>query len=182
MRLDPAWLAWFTLPFAVVYGADMVTVLANREQLLQDWLRRARESQWAHYEAERSFLKQHFSIGIPLVLLTAFSGTTVFASISLNPALWFQLIVAGITVLAAILSGLQTFLRNADRASAHRAAATYYSSLRRELEQILAQPTTSLSDGEITGIREKLSELAERSPAIPSRVWKRTEKLIAARV
>lgn len=150
-------------------------------ELLLDWLRRARESQWGHYAAERSLLRGHYVIGIPLVLLTAFAGTSIFATISLQTDTWFKVAVALTSVVAAILSGLQTFLRNADRASNHRSAGGSYGALRRELEQWLASGGALPSAQELTTLRRRLDDLAEHSPAIPPRVWARTERRLEER-
>lgn len=154
---------------------------ANQEDLLQRWLHRTRESQWGHYEAERSLLRGHYALGIPLVLLTAFTGTSVFGLISLNPDRWFKIVVGLTSVAAAVLSGLQTFLRMSDRAALHRGAAAAYADLRRDIEQRLAT-SRNQSDEDLTQLRERLSYLADRSPAIPPRVWKRTEKTLSARL
>jgi hypothetical protein len=153
----------------------------DNDKLLREWLRRTRESQWGHYEAERSLLRGHYLIGIPLVALTAFAGTAVFATLSSNPQLWFKVVVALTSVIAAILSGLQTFLRNADRASAHRTAASGYGALRRELEQSLAGDPSRLAPEQIDGFRTRLDDLAGYSPALSQRVWDRTERKLAKR-
>jgi hypothetical protein len=152
------------------------------QQLLREWLRRARESQWGHYGAERSYLRVHYLIGLPLVVLTTFSGTSVFVTMSSTADQWFQLLVGTTSVVAAILGGLQTFLRSTDRAAAHRTAATNYASLRRRLEQAIALGTGSECDTALLDdVRDRLSELADRSPPIPQRVWRRTEKELASR-
>lgn len=159
----------------------MFTPPTTPEELLQSWLRRAREAQWAHYETERSLLRVHYGIGVPLVLLTAFAGTSVFASISRQPATWFRVLVGLTSVLAAILSGLQTFLRTSDRASTHRSAAGSYGAIRRELETAIAVQQGSVTADLLTTISDRLDELASRSPAIPARVWLRVERTLAKR-
>lgn len=151
-------------------------------QLLLEWLRRARESQWGHYGAERRLLRAHYFLGVPVVALTAFSGTSVFATLSSRPDQWFQVLVGTTAVIAAILGGLQTFLRSTDRAADHRAAATKYAALRRRLEQAIAIGVgTDDAAAVLDDMRERLSGLADGSPPIPQRVWRRTEKSLAGR-
>lgn len=151
-------------------------------RLLTDWRRRAREAQWAHYGAERRMQRSHFAIGIPLVLLTSFSGTSVFATLSTDTSTTFTTIVGLTAVAAAILGGLQTFLRVTDRAAAHRVAAGRYGSLRRTIEQELAINPDGITAETVTAIRDQLAELAEQSPPIPTRVWARTERHLAQRL
>jgi type II secretory pathway pseudopilin PulG len=95
---------------------------------------------------------------------------------------WFKILVALTSVIAAILGGLQTFLRSSDRAAVHRAAATRYASLRRTIELAIARSATApIDDSALDKLEERLSELADQSPAIPRRVWKRTERMLARR-
>jgi len=159
----------------------MAETVDGAHGLLTDWRRRTREAQWAHYAAEHRLQRSHFAIGIPLVLLTSFSGTSVFATLSTDTGTVFRSIVGLTAIAAAILGGLQTFLRVPDRAAAHRAAAGRYGSVRRAIEQELAMNPTTITPDLVTAIRVQLAELAEQSPPIPSRVWTRTERRLAQR-
>lgn len=154
--------------------------LPTIESVLRDWHRRARESQWAHYEAERRLLRGHYLIGLPLIVLSAFTGTSIFASIATNPSRAFKTIVGFTALAGAILGALQTFLRSSDRAGAHRSAATDYSDLRRRLEVLLATDTNPNNEA-VEQVRSRLGELAARSPAIDPRVWRATERKLLIR-
>jgi hypothetical protein len=124
--------------------------------------------------------RHHYLLGIPLVVLTAVTGTSVFATISATPQRWFQLLIGGASVTAAVLGALQTFLRPADEVAAHRSAAAAYSALRRTLEQRRVQ-SSALPDDALDGARERFADLADRSPVVPPRVWERTCRRLGAR-
>jgi hypothetical protein len=150
------------------------------EQLLSDWHRRARESQFAHYEAVKPLARANTSFGIVVVVLSSFVGTSLFATLESQATPSFRLVIGFISVLAAVLSSLQTFLRYAERAEKHRASGARFGSLRREIE--LLQATGAPYDqGRIENIREKLDSISSESPEISENVWKKTEALLKAR-
>jgi len=158
----------------------MVTAPQDQASLLNDWWRRSREAQWAHYATGRFFTRSHYIIGIPLVLLTAFSGTSVFYVMTTNPNRKLGFVVATTSVIAAILGGLQTFLRLSDQAAAHRAAAVEYSGIRRYLEEVIA--TCSLNGThDVTVLRDRFDDITKSSPPVPGRIWARTEDTLAER-
>ena len=158
----------------------MVSPPQDQVSLLNDWWRRSREAQWAHYATGRSFTRSHYIIGIPLVLLTAFSGTSVFYVMTTSPNRNLGFVVATTSVIAAILGGLQTFLRLSDQAAAHRAAAVEYSGIRRYLEEVIA--TCSLNGAhDVTVLRDRFDDITKSSPPVPARVWARTEDTLAER-
>ena len=151
------------------------------DELLTSWRKRAREAQWAHYGCERRLLRMHFWVGVPLVVLSTFSGTAVFATLSTDPSTTLKLVVGATAVVVAVLGGVQTFLRATDRAGAHRAAATKYAALRRELEQIRACDIGAQPGDVLDRIRDRMDELADAGPVIPQPVWNRTEKALRKR-
>jgi hypothetical protein len=53
----------------------------TKEELLRDWFRRLRESQFAHYESGKSYEHYNYRLGIPVVVLSTIVGTSVFASL-----------------------------------------------------------------------------------------------------
>ena len=111
------------------------------KRLLHDWLRRAFENQHAHYQAYEYYSRLHYYISLPVVILTSIVGTTVFATLQKDVNLWAKLAVASISVAAAVLSGLQAFLRYSERSEKHRTAANGYGAIRRKIELWLNLPT-----------------------------------------
>lgn len=90
------------------------------ENVLTDWHRRAQESQFSHYEAARYFNWLNNWLGIPALVLSTIVGTSIFASLSeQNVSTTLRVFLGYISLLAACLSALQTFLRFAERAKKH---------------------------------------------------------------
>jgi hypothetical protein len=113
------------------------------EELYASWHRRVAAAEHGHRLMADRLRRRYLLLGIPVVVLTTLIGTSAFASISKAQGNSIQgleidpdivlLAVGTISVLAAVLSSLQTFLRHATRAEGHRIAALRYETLRRDM-------------------------------------------------
>jgi hypothetical protein len=148
------------------------------EALLADWVHRARVSQFCHYEAAKHFGWIHYAIGVPVIVFTCLVGTAVYATLQKSVTVPVQVAVGTISVLAAILAGLQTFLRFGERSEKHRAIGAQYGSVRRRIEVVraLLPERRGAVDDFLNRLRETLDSLAESAPDVPPRVWKRAEE------
>jgi hypothetical protein len=153
---------------------------SSPEELLADWYRRVRESQFAHYEASKPLARANYMFGLPVVALSTFVGTSVFATLQEQAAIEFRIAVGCVSVLAAVLSSLQTFLRYAERAEKHRGVAVRYGALRREIEMLQANGAP-YDAKKIDAIREKIDAISTEAPEVPQRIWNRTEALLKER-
>jgi hypothetical protein len=154
---------------------------ADVDPVMGAWYRRARESQFAHYDASARYSALARRLGVPTVLLSAAAGTTLFATLqehSAPPRL--RLVVGLVSLLAAILAALQTFLGFAERADKHRAAASAYGAIRRAIEQYQALPPTSRAGAEsaMETVRKRLDETSQSAPDVPNRIWVRAQAAI----
>ena len=86
-------------------------------KLLREWSARAGASADAHYELCTRLSRSNLRFGVPVVVLTTFVGTTVFATLSHHVNVALRIAVGMISVLAAVLASLQSFyvLENAPR-------------------------------------------------------------------
>ncbi len=150
-------------------------MVISKEELLQAWYRRMRESQFSHYEVAKSLEGFNYWLGLPSILLSTFVGTSVFAALGRTVDSRLQIFVGLVSVAAAMLSGVQTFLRFSERAEKHRSVAARYGALRREIEEILACGG-EIPGERLTGLREKIDKLAEEAPSISSRIWTRVQR------
>jgi Protein of unknown function (DUF4231) len=149
------------------------------EQLLSDWKSRIEGWQLAHYESAKHYVRLNYWLGIPVIIFTTFVGTSVFATLDKSVDIKFIKIMIGfISILAAVLTALQTFFRFSDRAEKHRTAAARYGVIEREIQQILAYPSQKKIDllqGSLEllldKLRDRIDALATEAPEIPQRVW-----------
>ncbi len=157
----------------------MVSEKTHCSNLNKRWYKRARESQFAHYHAEKHFTRLNYILGIPVVVLTTFVGTSVFASLQIDLAAETKIFVGLVSVLAAVLAGLQTFLGLAEIAEKHHSAAAQYGAIRRELE-LLEEKDTAMQDpcySTLVSVKDKFDRLAVETPPISTNIWKKIERM-----
>jgi hypothetical protein len=148
------------------------TVLA----LLNDWYGRAAASAETHYVIAGRLGKFNVFLGIPVVVLSTFVGTSVFATLQDNVSINLRIVVGVISVCAAVLASLQTFLRFSERAEKHRAAAEQWAAVRRELSEMLAlHPDYLATRGDpkqyLDDVRRRMDEISAQSPEMGDRAW-----------
>ncbi len=151
----------------------------NERDLVLAWLRRARESQMAHYEMANILAARESWLGVPVILITTIIGTSVFASLTATTiAPEAKIIVGLLSVLAAVMSSLQTFFKFSERAEKHRATAARFGTIRRKLEVVYAENVGIEERHYVTAMREELDRLGEEAPHIPVAVFEKIQKNI----
>ena len=155
------------------------------EDLYGSWHRRVAAAERGHRLMADRLRRRHLLIGIPVVVLTTLVGTSAFASLNnaQSDSITTRgidsdvvlLIVGTLSVLAAVLSSLQTFLRYATRAEAHRIAALRYETLRREMAKELTIPREARGDPDraLDQARLRMDRYAKESPNIGEREWQK---------
>ena len=144
-------------------------------ELLKDWLVRAKRKTRAHTLAANHYQRLHYWTGIPSAILSAVTGTAVFAEIQTNPATQWKYFVVAIVLLAAALTAVQTFLNFGERARQHKSFAARFSKIRREID-VATSDGSKLQDV-IPQIQKLFDEaMDDNEPSIPNRIWKDTEK------
>lgn len=147
-------------------------------QVATQWYQRAASAAHGHYRAAIRFSRLHLFLGVPSAALATVVGTSVFFALQSKPEIWWQITVGLMSIAAAILSALQSFLNYNDKAEKHRAAGAKFNAVGRELELWLALPQEHLD--KLESIRQQMDVLGNNSPHIPSSVHKempRTEVL-----
>jgi hypothetical protein len=152
---------------------------SHLEELLSDWQNRAWAAQLAHYRVASRLRTRNLWLGLPVVVLTTAVGTSLFATLSQKQVdTWIRVVVGCVSVLAAVLAGIQTFLNFAKRADEHAVAADWYSSIRRKIEQQANTPRKGRSDPKkfLDEIRKEMNAVGSRSPEIGDRAWSQVAK------
>ncbi len=154
------------------------------ERLYQAWLRRVAAAESGHRRMSGQMWHRYLALGLPVVVLTTIVGTSVFASLATNEngdptaSVRVRVIVGSVSILAAVLSSLQTFLRYGVRSEGHRVAAMRYEALRRDMTKNLALPPDARGDPvrELDGVRQRLDRYAKESPTIGEHQWRQLER------
>ncbi|HEX4323211.1 MAG TPA: SLATT domain-containing protein [Gaiellaceae bacterium] len=149
--------------------------------LLRDWSARAAASADAHYALCTRLSRSNIRFGVPVVVLTTFVGTSVFATLQHHVNTGLKIVIGLVSVLAAVLASLQTFLRFGERAEKHRTAAEAWADLRRDMEEMIAlHPTYPESRGDpkkyLDEVRQRFAQIAQQSPEMGEEGWWRPQR------
>jgi hypothetical protein len=141
---------------------------------LRDWERRAAAAAEVHFQIAEGLSRWNVSLGIPVVVLSAIVGTGVFATLTEDVDPSIRIAAGSVSVIAAVLASVQTFLRFGERAERHRVAAERWSAIRREIEKARALHAENAGDPKqlLDDVQARMDEAAEKAPAMPDRRWK----------
>lgn len=142
------------------------------EVLLQNWHHRVYAAQSAYYlEAER-LRRWHLLLGIAVVVLSTIVGSSAFAEKGMGYGLP-SVLIGTMGSLAAILAGLQTFLKLSESAANHGMAADWYATIRREIEELQALPRHLRGNAQSTldGVRQNMNKAGQAAPELSEYLW-----------
>lgn len=146
------------------------------DQLLGDWRQRVYAAQSAHYASANRFRRFNYIVGVPAVVFSSVVGTAIFAGLEKNPGrAW---VIGAASIAAAVLAGLQTFLRFSERAAQHATAADWYSAIRRDIEESLHLPVEFRGKAKdcLDRVRKEMNRASQDAPELRERDWKREAK------
>jgi hypothetical protein len=131
----------------------------------------------SHFNAAKTWSTRHYGIGIPATILGAAAGA---AAVKSCPEL------AGLlALLGTILTGLLTFLKPSERASAHKTAGDQYLALRndarvfREISLHLEGEAAANAD-HLKALSDRRNELNQGSPEVPRHAFETAKQGIDA--
>lgn len=137
----------------------------------------------AHYIAWEKIAARNRWIGIPVVATTTIVGTAIFGSLQTEDlALEWKILTGLLSILAAVLSSLQTFFKYPELAERHKKAGAEYAAMRRRLDIFILKyrhnserdRQSALKDFE--EIATRFGELAEESPSIPDKWYDQSKR------
>jgi hypothetical protein len=130
-----------------------------------------------HYKSAEAAFRRHQLLGIPVVVIGTLVTTSIFATLNTSPAIGWKIAAGVISLIGAVLSALQIFLRFSEKASEHKASAANYRALGRRVDIfLLKHEGISRADvdelafesalEQLEKIADALSELAGSSPHV----------------
>jgi hypothetical protein len=157
-------------------GTDPAAWTPKVEELLQEWRKRVYAAQTAYYEVAEQLARRNYQLGIPVVIVSSLVGTAVFADWSKVSA--YRWWVGSVSILAAVLASLQTFLKFGESATLHGAAADWFAAIRRDIEEVLALPPELRGDPKecLDKIRQEMNKAGQKSPELSESLWRKTAR------
>jgi hypothetical protein len=136
--------------------------------LLTDRRRLAWAAEHAYFERASILHALNYVIGIPVILITALTGSEIVASrASEDPIpIWAGLM----TLSATVFASLQTFFRFGERAAFSAQAGNQYAMIRRRIENVLASPPRN-REGALEELHKLTDRAGKESPPIGERRW-----------
>ena len=136
----------------------------------------------AHYIAwEKAAIKNKW-LGIPVVMTTTIVGAAIFGTLQESPGAAWKIAAGLLSLIAAVLSALQTTLKYSELAEKHKTAGAKYAAMRRRLDVFLLKYRGKLEENRQVALEEfeeiatNFAELAEESPSIPDKVYDRAAR------
>lgn len=149
---------------ATIDQGQISALRREAERLEED----ATYSSKSHFNAEDTWVRRNYWLGVPATVLGAVAGATLIKS---QPE-W----ATAFTLFASLLTGLMTFLKPNERAAMHRAAAGQFLTLRnearffREIELLQSDRQDELLE-RLKALSTARNELNLKSPSIPRRAF-----------
>jgi hypothetical protein len=146
------------------------------DSLLATWQERALLALFAYNRAANRCRTWNTGIGLVVAVLSAVVGTSVFASFGQSVSTRAKILVGSISLLAAVMSGIQAFAALPQRIDEYEKAARRFGIIRREIEQIRTLTPASQIENELSRMRAALDAAAEVSPNAPRNIWNKTRR------
>ena len=137
------------------------------ERLLDDWHERTTIAQFGHQRQADRYRAFSVVLGIPVVALTTLVGTSAFAAVSRGASKTARIVVGVVSIVAAVLASIQTFLGYGQAAERHRIAGSRYAALRRSIEAAIGRRDPSVVDR----LRSEMDKVGAGSPQIGRKLW-----------
>ena len=170
-------------------------MLTNILNEARNKLREARARSGAHYDQALKAEKNHKTLGIIVVIFSTLVGTTVFGTLTKETPqtnetfIWLKVATGIVSIAAAVLAALQTFLRFSEDSEKHRKAALAYDTACDKIDYylLLYSPDESSDDNSIrinalggwTEITSYLQKAADIAPTLPISLYVKHERKLA---
>lgn len=121
-------------------------------------------------------------LGVPVIVITAVVGTTIFGTLNESPDPFWRIAVGLVSLAGTILSSLQTSLGFDQDAEKHKAAGEVYRAVHRSFEMFLLKYAQAVSDqrqdafAEFDGLVRGLKDLPKEFPTLPDRFYDKAKK------
>jgi hypothetical protein len=131
----------------------------------------------AHYISADRYTHLNRLFGIPVIVITATVGTTIFGTLNQNPNPTWKIAAGLFSLAGTVLASLQTSLGFAQTAEKHKAAGEAYRALRRRFEMFRLRYSEALPERrevamtDLEAIVADLADLPKEFPTIPDRCY-----------
>lgn len=159
---------------------DGILVRVEADALLYKWERRAMLAVFSYAGSADRCAAWNIRLGSTSVILTAIVGTSVFATLQVNPSTIARIGVGLLTVAAAASSAVHVFAGLPDRKSAYEQALRRHAAIRRRIEiarvRLAASGESPSIWNEVEAIKGEVDSAAASSPNAVGRLWEQVKR------
>ncbi len=141
------------------------------DKMISQWQNGVRIMHMAHNICATHFNRRHVMLGVPVVIVSTIVGTAVFSTLESAPETWMQIVTGLLSITAAILAALQTFLRYGDLAEQHKIVSVRYGKLRRKLDLYTSLNKPKHDEEFLHQFRQEWDEVDVDAPQIPKKIY-----------
>ncbi len=155
---------------------------------LKEWYRRCRQSQTFIYQTSLHYMNINKIFCVITIVLSLFVSSALFVqvvqyfvSVQLLNTFYVTIITGVLSVIVTVLSILQVFFNYAELSEKCKTISARYGSIRRELEILMIQEkiTENELNEKLNRINTEMLHLAEDTPHIPARIYKKVKKSLS---
>ncbi|MDE5488083.1 SLATT domain-containing protein [Elizabethkingia meningoseptica] len=117
-----------------------------------------------HFNAGDRHEKIHYQIGVPLIIINVLTGSVLFYVLTDNVTNWIKFIPLVLALIAALLSGFQTYLNLPQKVEGHRRIGNRYLAVMKKCDRLQGYIADNLLSNE--DIVNKLEEIAKEADDI----------------
>ncbi len=117
-----------------------------------------------HFNAGDRHEKIHYQIGVPLIIINVLTGSVLFYVLTDNVTNWIKFIPLVLALVAALLSGFQTYLNLPQKVEGHRRIGNRYLAVMKKCDRLQGYIADNLLSSE--DIINKLEEIAKEADDI----------------
>nr|WP_288836695.1 SLATT domain-containing protein [uncultured Flavobacterium sp.] len=111
-----------------------------------------------HFNAADRHERNHYRIGIPLIVINVLTGSILFYVLTDGVTNWIKFVPLFLALVAALLSGFQTYLNLPQKVEGHRRIGNRYLSIMKKCDRLQGYITDNLISG--TEVIQRLEDIA----------------------
>ncbi|WP_414683005.1 SLATT domain-containing protein [Longimicrobium sp.] len=149
------------------------------DEILGKWRDTIGQIQNAHYRSAIYVQRLNYALGIPALVISTAVGSTIFATISDDASNAVKIVLGLLSLAAAVLAGLQTWLGYKETAARHHIGGVRYGALLRLIDQTRSFPFERREDAKafLDLVRGEWDSLQKELPMISQHVWENDHTL-----
>lgn len=132
------------------------------------WKAQAKAARDAHFDAARHSERMHLCLGAGAALLSALVGCGILVTLNLSPSYPMKILAVIISLLAAVLSSMNTLSNSSKRIAKHASAGCKFENLYKECQFLI--DSNAINQSSVESLRKGFNEAHEHAALLPAKL------------